>query len=46
MDQMFGVVEMLFSFGLILAFLFWQLYSVNKAKWRRLEREHAKGDGS
>ena len=46
MDQYFGVVEMLLSFGVILGFLFWQLYSVNKAKQRRLERERMKGEGS
>jgi len=34
-----GVVEMLLSFGVILAFLFWQLHSVSKAKKKRLERE-------
>jgi len=47
MDQRyFGVVEMIFSFGAILCFLFWQLYSVNRARRRRLERERANGEAS
>jgi hypothetical protein len=37
--QYYGVVEMLFSFGVVLAFGFWQLWSVSKAKKARLERE-------
>jgi len=37
----FGVVEMLFSFGVVLAFGFWQLRSVSEAKRRRLEKERA-----
>jgi hypothetical protein len=44
MDQYFGAAEMLFSFSLILGFLLWQLYSVNRAKRRRIERERAEGD--
>lgn len=43
MDRYFGVVEMLFSFGIVLGFLFWQLWSVNKAKQRRLAREAQSG---
>ena len=35
----YGVVEMLLSFGVVLAFLFWQLYSVSQAKKNRIERE-------
>jgi hypothetical protein len=41
-SKYFGVVEMLFSFGVVLAFGFWQLYSVSQAKKRRLEREREK----
>ena len=37
----YGLVEMLLSFGVILAFCFWQLWSVAKAKRKRLERERA-----
>jgi len=37
----YGLVEMLLSFGVVLAFCFWQLYSVAKAKRKRLERERA-----
>jgi hypothetical protein len=37
----YGLVEMLLSFGVVLAFCFWQLYSVAKAKKKRLERERA-----
>ena len=44
-SQYFGVVEMLFSFGLVLAFCFWQLYSVSQAKKRRLERERLERGG-
>ena len=40
-ERYFGIVEMIFSFGIVLGLLFWQLYSVNKAKQRRLERERA-----
>jgi hypothetical protein len=36
-----GLVEMLLSFGVILGFCFWQLYSVARAKRKRLERERA-----
>jgi hypothetical protein len=32
---------MLFSFGVVLVFGFWQLWSVSKAKKARLERERA-----
>jgi hypothetical protein len=39
MDQnYFGVVEMMFSFGVVLAIGFWQLHSVAKANKKRLER--------
>jgi hypothetical protein len=44
-ERYFGVVEMIFSFGIVLGFLFWQLRSVNKAKKQRLERERAKEEG-
>jgi hypothetical protein len=27
----YGLIELLFSFGVILAFLFWQLYSVRRS---------------
>ncbi len=37
----YGLVEMLLSFGVVLAFCFWQLRSVAKAKRKRLERERA-----
>jgi hypothetical protein len=44
MDQRdFGIIEMLFSFGVVLAFGFWQLHSVSQAKKRRLEKERAEG---
>ena len=46
MDQKYyGIVEMLFSFGAVLLFGFWQLWSVSKAKKARLERERARFDG-
>ena len=40
----YGVVEMLLSFGAVLAFGFWQLRSVSKAKKARLERERVEMD--
>ena len=45
MDQnYYGVVEMLLSFGAVLLFGFWQLWSVSRAKKARLERERAQLD--
>ena len=45
MDQnYYGIIEMLFSFGAVLLFGFWQLRSVSKAKKARLERERARLD--
>lgn len=41
----FGVVEMLFSFGVVLVLGFWQLRSVSRAKRARLERERTRLDG-
>ena len=37
----FGVIELVFSFGVILLIAIQQLYSVNKAKKKRRERESA-----
>jgi hypothetical protein len=34
----YGVVEMIFSFGLILAFAVWQLFSLEKAKKKTREK--------
>ena len=39
----YGVVEMLFSFGVVLAFGFWQLHSVSQAKKRRARRRQRGG---
>ena len=40
MDQKYyGVIEIVFAFGVALLIGFQQLYSVNKAKKKRLERE-------
>ena len=41
MQKYYGVIEMVFSFGVILLIGIQQLYSVNKAKKKRLERESA-----
>jgi hypothetical protein len=41
MDQKYGVIEIIFAFGVALLVGFQQLYSVNKAKKKRLERESA-----
>lgn len=38
----YGVVEMVFSFGAVLLFGFWQLRSVSKAKKARLRSERAR----
>jgi hypothetical protein len=35
----YGLIEMLLSFGVVLAICFWQLRAVSKAKKARLERE-------
>jgi hypothetical protein len=43
-EKYYGVVEMLLSFGAVLLFGFWQLWSVAKAKKARLERERAQLD--
>ena len=40
-SRYYGLVEMLLSFSVVLAFCFWQLHSVAKAKRSRLEREGA-----
>jgi len=37
--QNYGLVEMIFSFGVVLAFGVWQLVSTARAKRRRIERE-------
>ena len=37
----FGVIELVFSFGVILLIAIQQLYSVNKATKKRRERESA-----
>ena len=39
----YGLVEMAFSFGVILAIAFWQLYSVRKAIRKAKEDEAGKG---
>ncbi len=45
MDQdYFGIVEMAFSFGVVLAIGFWQLHSVTKAKKKRAGRARADRD--
>ena len=38
-SQYYGAVEMIFSFGVVLAIGFWQLASTARAKRRRIERE-------
>ena len=39
--QYYGVVEMVFSFGVILAFAAWQLVSLDKAKKKARERDES-----
>jgi hypothetical protein len=43
-EKYYGAVEMLFSFGAVLLFGFWQLRSATKAKKARIERERARLD--
>jgi hypothetical protein len=43
-EKYYGVVAMLLSFGAVLLFGFWQLWSVSKAKKARIERERARLD--
>ena len=38
-SQYFGLVEMVFSFGVVLAFAFWQLRSIRKAREKLREKE-------
>jgi cytochrome oxidase assembly protein ShyY1 len=42
-DEYFGVVEMVFSFGLIIILGVWQLRSLEKAR-KRLRDEQSKAD--
>jgi hypothetical protein len=42
-DEYFGVVEMAFSFGLIIILCVWQLWSLEKAR-KRLRDEQSKAD--
>lgn len=41
-QKYYGVIEIIFAFGVALLIGFQQLYSINKAKKKRLERESAK----
>ncbi|MFY9657411.1 MAG: hypothetical protein WAK01_12665 [Methylocystis sp.] len=38
-SQYFGLVEMVFSFGVVLAFAFWQLRSIRKTR-EKLREKH------
>ncbi len=38
-SQYFGLVEMVFSFGVVLAFAFWQLRSIRKAREKLRDNE-------
>lgn len=42
-ENYYGVVEMLFSFGLVVAFCVWQLWSIGKTR-KRLQQEEARED--
>lgn len=39
--DLYGLVEMILSFGIVLGFCFWQLHSVNKAR-RKTQEERRK----
>jgi len=38
-SQYFGAIEMVFSFGVVLAFAFWQLRSVRKAREKLRDKD-------
>ena len=40
-ETAYGLVEMAFSFGLVIAFCVWQLWSIEKAR-KRLRREQSR----
>ncbi len=42
-EKYYGIVEMLFSFGLLIAFCLWQLWSVEKTR-KRLQKDEAHED--
>ncbi len=42
-EKYYGIVEMLFSFGLLIAFCVWQLWSVERTR-KRLREEQARKD--
>ena len=44
--EYFGLIEMAFSFGVVLAIAFWQLYAVRKAIRKAREEENSKTDSS
>jgi hypothetical protein len=44
--EYFGLIEMAFSFGVVLAIAFWQLYAVRKAIRKASKEENSKTDGS
>ncbi len=41
-SEWFSLVEMLFVYGCVLAFLFWQLYDVNRASAKRKTEQAAR----
>jgi hypothetical protein len=43
-ENYYGVVEMAFSFGLLIVFCVWQLWSVEKTRKRLREEQLRKGD--
>ncbi|MBG0793094.1 hypothetical protein IYY11_06790 [Methylocystis sp. H62] len=43
LDDYFGLVEMVFSFGLIIGLCVWQLWALEKAR-KRLSDEQSKSD--
>jgi hypothetical protein len=44
MAENYGIVEMLFSFGLLIAFCIWELRSIEKARKRLRESQSRKDE--
>lgn len=44
LEDYFGVVELVFSFSLIVGFCLWQIWATEKAK-KKFEQERAKREG-
>ncbi len=44
LENYFGIIEMVFSFGLVIGFCLWQLWSVERTRERLRDEETKSGD--